>query len=352
MIKLGIFGKKVRPVSDWPMDVAGPVLLDLVQRIVSMAETLSISPASPASQAFAADLTALVCALDESGGKPSSILSIADELEKRVAIYGAWQTAEVSRTIEAMTQMLKVIAESLKDSVHDIEGTEGDLTALGSALELAEQAQSIDDVRRALDGQWQRVRHIQEVQSRQRKRCQIRLEATISTLEAELASAIRDSFTDALTGALNRAGFEAKFAEIKLRLSEARWSLAMFDLDGFKALNDSLGHLAGDAALKAFLQSLREIAPEAVLARFGGDEFVLISRHNAGAMRSTLSRFRAHLPKKEVRLDGPKGAVTMRLATSFGVTDLTAEDTLEAAIARADQELYAMKRQFTVDRAA
>ena len=347
-----MFGKRVRPVSDWPMDVAGPVLLDLVQRIISMAETLSVSPASPASQAFAADLTALVCALDESGGKPGAILSIANDLEKRVAIYGAWQTAEVARTIEAMTQMLKVIAESLRDSVSDLEGTEGDLTALSSALELAEQAQSIDDVRRALDGQWQRVRHIQEVQTRQRKRCQVRLEATISTLEAELASAIRDSFTDGLTGALNRAGFESRFAEIKQRLPEARWSLAMFDLDGFKTLNDTLGHLAGDAALKAFLQSLREIAPEATLARFGGDEFVLISRHDARSMRSTLSKFRAHLPRKEIRVDGPKGVVTMRLATSFGVTDLAPSDTLEAAVARADEELYAMKRQFSVERAA
>ena len=320
--------------------------------MLAVVPNLSISPASEKAQAFTADIASFASDLASSEGKPSRILGVAERFEETINDYGDWQSAEVTRAIQSMAKMLKLVTDSLRDSIAEIDGSEGELDALTQALELAHSAESIDDVRKALDGQCVRVQKLHDVLARQRRRCQARLEAAISTLEDELAVAVRDRFIDGLTGALNRAGFEGKFAEAKLKLHEETWSLAMFDLDGFKSVNDSLGHVAGDAALKAFVQALQEAVPNAAIARFGGDEFVLIAREGMTALTTRLAKFRANLPKKEIRVDCSGDPITMRLATSFGVTGIVHQDTPDISIARADEELYKMKRQFRTGKAA
>ena len=163
---------------------------------------------------------------------------------------------------------------------------------------------------------------------------------------------MRDSRVDALTGALNRTGFETRFAEAKLKLHEVPCTLVMFDLDGFKMLNDTLGHVAGDSALNSFKEFLGEAVPDAIVARYGGDEFVLLVRRNAWSLRADLAKFRTKLPKRELKVESPNGAVGMRLATSYGIAEVLPSDTVQTAIARADAELYKMKHSFSSEQAA
>lgn len=90
---------------------------------------------------------------------------------------------------------------------------------------------------------------------------------------AQLTVAYR---TDALTGVLNRRGFEPYLAEAAADPRHDS-TLIVLDLDGLKRLNDSRGHLAGDAALEAFSSCLRAaITGDGVVARIGGDEFVVL----------------------------------------------------------------------------
>lgn len=104
------------------------------------------------------------------------------------------------------------------------------------------------------------------------------LEAQVRALEAERTQVAGMSRTDPLTGLLNRAAFaEAVHAELT-RVENDDRPLALFaiDLDKFKAVNDSRGHAAGDAALQAIAARLAEIARDSALAaRMGGDEFQL-----------------------------------------------------------------------------
>ncbi|MFL0414965.1 sensor domain-containing diguanylate cyclase [uncultured Sphingomonas sp.] len=84
---------------------------------------------------------------------------------------------------------------------------------------------------------------------------------------------------DALTGLANRAIYEHRFLNRRCtRFAAARLgALVLFDLDGFKHVNDRLGHLAGDACLRTFAERLVAHFPQALLAaRIGGDEFALV----------------------------------------------------------------------------
>lgn len=82
---------------------------------------------------------------------------------------------------------------------------------------------------------------------------------------------------DALTGIYNRTGYESRFHELSQKYgADVSMTFAMMDLDNFKAVNDSLGHAGGDEALKLLAGRLDRISGEnAVVARYGGDEFML-----------------------------------------------------------------------------
>ncbi|HVV91244.1 MAG TPA: GGDEF domain-containing protein [Solirubrobacterales bacterium] len=138
--------------------------------------------------------------------------------------------------------------------------------------------------------------------------------------------------TDPLTGLLNRAGFTA--AAGRLRAPAGRGDLpvtiALIDLDRFKQVNDLQGHAAGDELLVGLGRAWRaELRGSEVLARIGGDEFALVM---PGARR------------------GDAEAALGRLRTassaewSVGVVEWGRDESLEAALARADEELYRAKR--------
>jgi len=110
-----------------------------------------------------------------------------------------------------------------------------------------------------------------------------RLEQHVAERTSELEVANRQlealSSTDGLTGVFNRRYFDERLSEEAVRCSRSGpLSLLMIDVDLFKPLNDSLGHQAGDACLKALASAISEMVNRAadVVARYGGEEFVVI----------------------------------------------------------------------------
>jgi diguanylate cyclase (GGDEF)-like protein len=112
--------------------------------------------------------------------------------------------------------------------------------------------------------------------------------------------------TDVVTGLANRAGLNHDMAERLLALPENR-RLAMFwvDLDRFKEVNDTLGHPIGDKVLADVATRLRAIAPEeACLARFGGDEFIVVTEVDDRAESERLARALNEAIGRPTRIDG------------------------------------------------
>ena len=171
-------------------------------------------------------------------------------------------------------------------------------------------------------------------------------EQSLSILNQRLAAMAR---TDALTGLVNRRGFdEALAAEIaRIRRTGTSVGLLIVDVDRFKAYNDTYGHPAGDACLKAVADCLKATLrrPGDVAARYGGEEFAAILPETtaAGALHiaETLREAVAALAMEHKATD--EGIVTV----SAGVSTITAgEADLDGAallIERADKALYHAK---------
>lgn len=143
-----------------------------------------------------------------------------------------------------------------------------------------------------------------------------------------------EGHTDPLTGALNRRGFTVRVADEvrRARRSGAPLSVAVLDLDDFKAVNDGSGHEAGDAVLKSLVAQWSSLSRHTdVVARLGGDEFVMVLPHTSAADAKTM----LHRMRK--------------LAShpwSWGVTEVQSDDTIESVLRRADAEMYRAKRGF------
>ncbi|WP_371866959.1 GGDEF domain-containing protein [Duganella fentianensis] len=154
------------------------------------------------------------------------------------------------------------------------------------------------------------------------------------------------SSIDALTGALNRAGLEDQGGRLALRLQRARRDLAvlMIDVDHFKQINDSFGHAAGDEVLRCLTRLLRqELRPMDVLARIGGEEFVLVldGVDPAAALRLA-ERLRARIADEAVQCEGASVAYTVSIGV---VASAAAGYELPALMAAGDRAMYEAKRR-------
>jgi diguanylate cyclase (GGDEF)-like protein len=177
-----------------------------------------------------------------------------------------------------------------------------------------------------------------------------RLAAEVERLEAELGAMRRRlveleacAERDPLTGVLNRRGFERELVRALAYLDRypGNARLVYLDLDGFKPVNDTCGHAAGDAVLVAVAATLtRLVRASDMVARLGGDEFAVLlwnlGEADAGAKARALE---AAVAAVTVPWEGASLAV----GASAGVVPLMAGDRPADAVARADAAMYARK---------
>jgi diguanylate cyclase (GGDEF)-like protein len=145
---------------------------------------------------------------------------------------------------------------------------------------------------------------------------------------------------DALTGLHNRRYFHETLAREVARAQRygRRLALIVLDLDDFKAINDRIGHLSGDAVLAETAERVRDVVRSAdVACRVGGDEFAVILPESSAEEADQLYR-RIH-QSVSARPIGKEG----RLFLSAGVTDLRPEDDAVSFFQRADEALYRAK---------
>jgi diguanylate cyclase (GGDEF)-like protein len=160
---------------------------------------------------------------------------------------------------------------------------------------------------------------------------------------------VNDSRIDAKTGLLNAGTWEREATAEVARASRTRnpVAVALIDIDHFKAVNDTYGHLVGDQVLKEISRSFQDYLREYDLAgRFGGEEFVLLLPHTAERDAYRIAeRMRAHIAGMPIGIDGGTLAEPVHVTVSVGVAvlDDTRRD-LTDLLASADAALYRAKQ--------
>ena len=168
------------------------------------------------------------------------------------------------------------------------------------------------------------------------------LQKSISALRGKALDLHRRVDTDAFTGLVNHARILMILKQGLAKVSERPVSIIIADVDVFKSINDTYGHLIGDKVLQGITGRLRSAARRGdVVGRYGGDEFLVVLKNTpARTARTIAERMRARVGDGPLDLDGRAVRVTL----SAGVATARASDDDESLIARADAALYRAKR--------
>lgn len=169
-------------------------------------------------------------------------------------------------------------------------------------------------------------------------------EAELGRLNGELALVTRK---DPLTGLGNRRRLDEELTAAAARATryDNDCAIALLDLDGFKPYNDSLGHLAGDAALRAVATALVASMRETdTVCRFGGDEFVVLMPEQPleGAARAA-ERMQQAVEDLQLRYPTPSGPQVLTISAGIALLGRSAAHDEDEVLRQADAELYRAK---------
>lgn len=207
--------------------------------------------------------------------------------------------------------------------------------------------------------QAERIREVREDSLRAEAETNERLERMVQERTLELEFALRElneanqklteqTQVDSLTGVRNRASFEKRLqAEGRIsRRQQTDIALMMLDIDHFKVINDTFGHLAGDETLKAVATTLRDNLkrPGDLVCRFGGEEFaIILPNTNAEGAVVLAENLRSAISELQVYWDSKRVPLTVSIGVSSSI--IHSDDHIIQVLSEADKALYRAKSQ-------
>lgn len=258
-----------------------------------------------------------------------------------LSAFGQLQRRYLSEREDELWRLLTLYQEHQKIDGAANQQFHENLRSVHDRLGTLVRLDDLRQVRERLEGELQRANTMLEQKCRQDDERAMSLAVQVQQLEAALMRARHEATRDALTGIYHRGGFEAQL-ETALK-SPTPCALAMIDLDNFKGINDTLGHLVGDQILQLAVNQLSKIArPGDVLGRYGGDEFCMLA---PGTPADRLAeRFDRIASQRPINFKHEDRFVSVRISFSVGVASSVAGDTKASLIKRADEALYEVKR--------
>jgi diguanylate cyclase len=288
--------------------------------------------------------------------------AVRERLDGEVSVRSVRAATEMLNEARARHQKVREERDAARNALRDViprmlaelaslDGQAGDfegkLARHATAIQSADTLQGLAGVVSAMVDE---TRAVQQVVGNARGRLEEesrkadQMQQRVHELESELKRLSDEVSTDALTRVANRRGLEQAFAAecAKLQRNPGPLAVGLIDIDNFKKLNDTLGHSAGDVALKALADRVKEgLRPVDTVARFGGEEFVvLLPGTPADEAQGVLTRLQRELTKSLFLHEKREIFVTF----SAGVTTLRLGESLQAALERADEALYEAKR--------
>jgi diguanylate cyclase len=170
----------------------------------------------------------------------------------------------------------------------------------------------------------------------------------IEKLQQELQNARSEALIDPMTGVLNRRGFELQIKKLSVSadLQGKKIAFLMLDIDFFKKVNDTYGHLFGDKVIRTIAEMLKaKVKGQDSVARLGGEEFaVLLPDTSLQGAYAVAEHIRQGIEKGKIRRQDKQENVE-GITISIGIADCDAHGDWMDAMSKADKALYASKKQ-------
>jgi diguanylate cyclase (GGDEF)-like protein len=258
-----------------------------------------------------------------------------DQWGTSAADYSKQRVAQIKELMVTLAGAAEVAGERDQRYVKQFHDFTGRLKAIADLHDLAQIRDSL--IKSAVD-----LKSCATAMAEESQKAVATLRQAVGTYQARLDQAERLAGLDALTGLDNRTKLEAT---IEFRLSRGRpFSIMVLDLNGFKKINDTYGHLAGDELLKKFAGELKStFGPMDVIGRWGGDEFVAVLDCEAGEANDHRNRV-AKWVFGNYTLESHGAPRKIVVTGAVGIAVSRPGDCLRTLLGRADEDMYREKR--------
>lgn len=272
--------------------------------------------------------------------KESSLEELGHDSSLRIRSCGR-QLRSLVTGAQTLPKVLSALAEATGTLRDGTNRDEERFRGFADEMDQAAALPDLESVRRKIQLQaMQLVAYVDKISAENRATVR-QLEAELTTYRCKLAEVETIAATDPLTGLGNRRSVERRIEA--LVASSRPFCLLLIDLNRFKYINDTFGHLAGDELLASFAARLKGSLRQADFsARWGGDEFMVVMEC---ALRDAMNR--SQQIQKVVcgrySLSRAAGAPRVDITATIGVAERKEEETAEQLFARTDTLLYAAK---------
>lgn len=267
------------------------------------------------------------------------------EIRQEVRRQRKAESQEYTNHRQSASIIVADLVQELRKSLEERRGHDEGIVQALTEMETAVEEGNLNNIRRVCS---KTVHHIRDVVAVQRERDQERLNdlsEQLRSMKEELLETQSQMQRDPLTEVLNRGAFDSTFSQTVDIANASAMELVLFmlDLDHFKQVNDQFGHQAGDTVLREVGKQLIRCFPrkDDMVFRYGGEEFAILCRNTGKADALMLGeRMRKQIESLTIALPDVQHQQTV----SIGCAVLQPDEAADALLRRADEALYAAKR--------
>lgn len=260
--------------------------------------------------------------------------SLLQDWGRRTARHFQLKAGEVKEMLLAMARTAECVGERDQRCAHQIDEVTAQLRRIASLDDISQIRVSIEKSACELKASIERI-------NAEGKSVLDALQTKVVTFQARLDEAEQLASLDALTRLRSRLWVEGQL-ESRVAAS-ASFSVAIVDIDGFKSVNDTFGHIAGDEVLRQFANELRSACRSTdIVGRWGGDEFLIVLDCPLGAAEAQIERVRAWVCGPYT-VPGAASTHKIEVSASIGLAAFASPETLEQLLDRADGAMYRNK---------
>jgi diguanylate cyclase len=348
LVELGLKspGSPAPPVAPVP----DPNLVGAVDRLLATLGTLAGSVVEAEPEITAAFLHRLeTCRRvlkDESSGR-----TLADALD--TAIRSIEHFLKSSRGYVAaregeLREMIRILHEAAILMAGHSTSFNATVLATSDKLHGFAELNDIRELKRQLSSEVETLRRAVEEKQRRDAESSARLTERLEVLQTKLVKAEEEASLDPLTRVANRGAFDQALARMvaNARATKMALTLALVDIDEFKRINDTHGHPIGDRVLLCAAMWLgKGLRHVDFLARYGGEEFAILFKDaRLGEIDARMTQTLSDIAARSFEYEVESETRTVRFTASAGVAELTASESGDDLVKRADDALYEAKR--------
>ena len=272
-----------------------------------------------------------------------SVKRTEQQVEVQLNEWGARTFNHFKTQADDVKELLIALAGTAESVGSRDKGYSTKFVELTGRLEQIADLSDLRQIRVSLVARVAELKSSVEQMTRENQQLVDTLRTQVAVYETKLKSAETLALKDQLTNLANRRSIEDR---IELYIEDGHeFCVAMLDLDGFKEVNDSHGHVAGDDLLKQFATELKSNARAGdLVGRWGGDEFIVILSCNLKTAQAHIDRLQEWVFGKYTVRGANEAAFAVQVTGSIGAAQWRRGQTPKQLIAEADSKMFAQKK--------